>query len=205
MLPVLVGYMGAYAETTPWQVFRQTAMFIVGISLVMTALGVIASLMGLTFGSLVGPAWYYLTGGGAILIALQMLHLIHIPLPKFITRLPDTRAGHWLSPLVLGIAFGAASSPCGTPFLAAILLFISQQHNLPLGAVSLFSYALGQGVLFLLVGLFTGLLHHMAVMRRVGPVLTRLSAMLFMIMGLMLIAVGAGWLPAILSALQLSP
>lgn len=194
MLPVLIGYVGGYTERSRWAILRQIVLFMLGFSLVMTVLGVAAGLLGTSMSGLVGAWWYYLLGGVAILMGLQLLEVIRLPLPQVVTRLPDTRSGRILAPVALGAAFGAASSPCGTPFLFAMLGFISRGENWLLGGASLFSYALGQSVLLLVAGLFTGLLKQMAVLRRVGVVVTRLSAVVFILAGLILIALAAGWL-----------
>ncbi|MEB3288109.1 MAG: cytochrome c biogenesis protein CcdA [Vampirovibrionales bacterium] len=202
MLPVLIGYVGGYTEDSRWDILRQVLLFIVGVSLVMTILGVSASLLGVAFGGLVGSNWYYLVGVIAILMGLHLLHIIQVPLPQFITRLPETKSGHVFAPIMLGMAFGAASSPCGTPFLTAILGFISQEKHILLGAGSLFAYALGQSMLLLVVGLFTGLLKHIAIVRHVGKVINALSGAIFILAGLLLIAQGAGWLDALASILE---
>ncbi len=203
MLPVLVGYVGGFTHDSKKEVFFQVLLFILGLSLVMTILGIAASLLGVTFGALIGSGTYYVIGILSILMALQLLNVIHIPWPRFVHKLPESNTGKILAPLMLGITFGIASSPCGTPFLAAILAFISNEKNIALGGASLFFYALGQGTLLLFVGLFTGLLKHMAILRHVGRVITILSGILFLVVGIMLIAQGAGMLAPILSFLRL--
>jgi cytochrome c-type biogenesis protein len=194
MLPVLIGYVGGYSEDSRLGVFQQVALFITGVALVMTILGLSASLLGVAFGGLVGSNWYYLVGVLAVVMGLHLLNVIQIPLPQFVTKLPDSKPGHIIAPLLLGMAFGAASSPCGTPFLTAILGFISQEKNIALGGVSLFAYALGQCLLLLVVGLFTGLLKHMAIVRHAGRIIHTLSGAVFVLAGLIIIAQGAGWL-----------
>lgn len=194
MLPVLVGYVGGYTEQSRLSVLRQIVLFMLGFALVLTILGILASLLGTVMAALVGQGWYYFLGAVAIVMGLQLLDLIQLPLPQFVTRMPETGTGKILAPLALGAAFGAASSPCGTPFLTAILGFISREQNWVLGGASLFSYAFGQSMLLLIVGLFTGLIKQMAVFRHVGFVITKLSAAVFILAGLLLIAQAAGWL-----------
>jgi cytochrome c-type biogenesis protein len=194
MLPVLVGYVGGYTATSKLAILRQILLFMVGFALVLTGLGILASVLGTAMAALVGSGWYYFLGILAIVMGLQLLELIQLPLPQFVTRLPENRAGSWMAPIVLGAAFGAASSPCGTPFLTAILGFISRESNWALGGASLFSYALGQSMLLLVVGLFTGLIKQMARFRQVGSVITRMSALVFILGGALLIAQAAGWL-----------
>lgn len=194
MLPVLIGYVGGYTESSRLAILRQILLFMVGFALVLTALGILASVLGTAMAALVGAGWYYFLGVLAIVMGLQLLEVIQLPLPQFVTRLPETRSGQWLAPIALGAAFGAASSPCGTPFLTAILGFISREKSWMLGGASLFSYAFGQSMLLLVVGLFTGLIKQMALFRQVGALITRLSAAVFILGGVLLIAQAAGWL-----------
>jgi cytochrome c-type biogenesis protein len=194
MLPILVGYVGGYTETSKLAVLRQIVLFMLGFALVLTTLGIIASVLGMAMAALVGQGWYYFLGAIAILMGLQLLEVIQLPLPQFVTRLPQSTPGKILAPLALGAAFGAASSPCGTPFLTAILGFISREQNWLLGGLSLFCYALGQSMLLLVTGLFTGLMKQMAILRHVGSIITKLSAIVFILAGLLLIAQAAGWL-----------
>lgn len=194
MLPILIGYVGGYTEIHKLAILRQILLFMLGFALVLTTLGIAASILGTAMAALVGPLWYYFLGAVAILMGLVLLEVITLPLPQFVTRLPQSKPGKWLAPIALGAAFGAASSPCGTPFLTAILGFISREKNWALGGLSLFCYALGQSMLLLVAGLFTGVIKQMALFRKVGAVVTRLSAGVFILAGLLLIAQAAGWL-----------
>lgn len=194
MLPILVGYVGGYAERSRKAVLIQILLFMLGFAAVLTGLGMLASALGAIMASLVGAGWYYFLGVIAIIMGLQLLEVIQIPLPPLLKRLPSHNLGRLLTPFILGAAFGAASSPCGTPFLTAILAFITRENSWLLGGLALFFYALGQSMLLLVVGLFTDLLKQMAVLRRVGNIMTKLSAGVFILAGLLMIAQTAGWL-----------
>ncbi len=205
MLPVVVGYVGGYADTsTKKDVLVQVSLFVVGLAIVMTALGIAGSALGMTFGAWAGSGWYYIAGAIAIVMGLQLLDIIHLPLPQFVKQMPEgghdkDGAAKFIAPVVLGMAFGAASSPCGTPFLAGIIGLISAtSKNLWLGGSSLFAYALGQGTLLVIAGLFTGILKHRAKMQHVGGVITKLSATVFIVAGLVLFAEGSGLLADVL-------
>jgi cytochrome c-type biogenesis protein len=193
MLPVMVGYVGGYSELSRLEALRHILLFIIGFALVLTVLGILAGLLGLVMGSLVGVWWYYLLGLLSILMGLHLLEVIHVPIPSLVHKFPASQSGRFLAPLLLGAMFGAASSPCGTPFLTAMLAFISEKHDWVLGGLGLFIYALGQSILLLITGLFTGLLKRMAILRRVGVVIVKLSATVFILCGVRLIALAAGW------------
>lgn len=193
MLPILIGYVGGYSEQSKWAVFRQILLFMVGFALVLTTLGILAGLLGMVMSSLVGVWWYYILGAITIIMGLHLLGLFEFPIPQFINKLPASESGRILAPIILGAAFGAASSPCSTPFLTAILAFISREQSWALGGLSLFAYAFGQSTLLLFTGLFTGLVKRMALFRKVGFVIVKLSALIFILAGIRLIALAAGW------------
>jgi cytochrome c-type biogenesis protein len=196
MLPLMVGYIGGFGGESKLEALKRSVLFILGLALVLSVFGVLASLLGVTFGAWVGEAWYFAMGALALLMGLQLLGVLHLPLPAIFKRLPDvaTQQGRWFAPLLLGMAFGASASPCGTPYLTGLLGFISHTQNVLLGGISLFAYALGQGVLLLAAGLFTGVLRHIARIRRVSGPINLMSGVLFVLSGLMLIGAGAGWL-----------
>lgn len=203
MLPLMVGYIGGYDSQSKWDVLRQVGLFVLGVALIMTILGVAATLLGVTFGGLIGEWWYYALGALVIVLGLSLLGVIHIPLPQFANALPKTKTGRWLTPLMMGLTFGLTASPCGTPFLAAILGFISTQNNVALGAASLFAYAVGQCTILLVVGLFTGLLKYLNSARQFGVVLNKVSGYLFILAGLILFAQPSGLFGQILAWLHL--
>lgn len=206
MMPVLVGYIGGFSEGQKSEVLEDAILFVVGLALVMTLLGVTAALLGITFGSWVNQWGYYLLGILTLVMGLQLLGVIHLRIPQFIHQMPQAGKspfGKMLAPLVLGMAFGGTTASCGTPFLATILGFIGRERNIILGGTSLFCYALGQSILILIIGLCTGLLKHLAVMRHVGAILNKISGGVFLLIGLLLIAQGAGILTPLILKLNL--
>lgn len=193
MLPILMGYMGAYAEGRPLAMLEQSALFVAGNALTLSVLGIIAALAGITFGSWDSPWLYGSIGLFAVVMGLITLGWLNIPLPG-LKKIPELPKHPWLAPFVLGAIFGLSASPCGTPYLALILSLMAYEGDVLRGALALFAYALGQGVLVMIVGLGTGLLRRMAVLRHVGRLFTMLSGWLFIGVGLVFVLLALGWL-----------
>ena len=61
-----------------------------------------------------------------------------------------------LGAFLLGLLFGAVSSPCATPVLVVILAFVATQGQVAYGIVLLFVYAIGHCALIVLAGIATG-------------------------------------------------
>ncbi|MEM0952197.1 MAG: cytochrome c biogenesis CcdA family protein [Cyanobacteria bacterium P01_H01_bin.74] len=195
MLPILIGYIGAYEAKSRWDILGQTILFVMGFATVLTVLGIAATLLGTAFSGLIGDFWYYGIALIAILAGLQLMDVIHIPLPPLVQKMPAVQRKQfaWLQPYLMGLAFGATASPCGTPFLTGILGLMSTQKNWLLSAASLFSYALGQSVLLIFAGFCTGIVKKMATLRQVGWLINRFSGIVFIAVGLLLILQALGW------------
>lgn len=162
MLPVIVGYVGGYSKEKDKRSIIQIFFFIVGLSLVLTGLGVVSALTGKVFGSHSGPTWSLIMASFILIMGLNLLEVIHIPMPVMIKEMPQNRKNALvLYPILVGGAFALASTPCSTPILAGIMAYASMKANLMLGAALLFIFSLGQGVILVIAGLFTSLFKKM--------------------------------------------
>jgi cytochrome c-type biogenesis protein len=194
MLPVLVASMAAIGNQKQSRKFviLQSMMFVLGLASVMSLLGVLTGLLGQTFGFWLGPKLFWIVGGLTVMMALQLLGVWQIPMPVWISKLPENQSASLFAPYFMGVAYGAAGSACGTPFLAAILGLILYQQNWWMGGMSLFFYGLGQGSLLLIVGMASGLMRHLAMARRLGSLIHRLSGFIFLVVGVYFILKGFG-------------
>jgi cytochrome c biogenesis protein CcdA len=152
-IPLVVGFVGGYAEGDRWKAFCYSLAFILGLSLIFTAFGAAAGLLGTMFGTL-GGWWYVAAGAVAVAMGLQMAGLYEIRLP--IRREFKPKRGGLIGAFLLGLFFGVVSSPCATPVLVVILTYVASQGEVLYGVALLFVYALGHCLLMLAAGTFTG-------------------------------------------------
>ncbi len=141
------------------------AAFVLGFTLVFTALGATVSALGKL---LVVHERSFETGSG-IAVGLLGLWLAGIGTPALFQRerrfhpLPS-KLGPW-APLVMGKAFAFGWTPCIGPVLGGVLTLSAARATLFSGVVLLVFYSLGLGVPFIATGLAFGRLT--AVMARV--------------------------------------
>lgn len=154
-IPLVIGFVGGYAGGERKQAFLYSLTFVVGLGLVMSALGAAAALMGTMFG-LTGPTWFFLLAAVLVVMGLHLTGLIDLKLQTSQRFLPK-RTGLW-GALILGMLFGTILSPCASPVLAVILTLAAVQQQVAYGSSLLFAYALGQGTLIIVAGTFTGLI-----------------------------------------------
>jgi cytochrome c biogenesis protein CcdA len=152
-IPLVVGFVGGYADGDSWKAFRYSLAFILGLSLTFTAFGAAAGLLGTMFGT-VGGWWYVAAGIVALVMGGQMMGLYEIRLP--IRHEFKPRQGGVIGSFTLGLFFGVVSSPCATPVLVVILTYVATKGRILYGTAMLFTYAIGHCVLMLVAGTFTG-------------------------------------------------
>jgi len=152
-IPLVVGFVGGYADGDRLKAFRYSLAFIFGLSLTFTAFGAAAGLLGTMFGTL-GGRWYLIAGAIALVMGGQMMGLYEIPLPVRPDYKP--KKGGLVGAFLLGLFFGIVSSPCATPVLVVLLTLVASKAQVLYGIALLFCYAIGHCLLMLFAGTFTG-------------------------------------------------
>jgi len=159
IIPLVIGFVGGYSEGNKKKAIIYSLVFALGLSITFTILGAIASLMGRLFGD-VGKFWYYIAGAVAIIMGLYLTGVLHFKLPQPVTL--KTKHKGVIGAFLLGLLFGAVSSPCATPVLAVILAFVATKAKIIYGTSLLFVYAIGHCALIILAGVFTGFVENYA-------------------------------------------
>ncbi len=161
MIPITLAVLGTNSsEPSPLKGFTLSIFYVLGIALTYTALGIIAALTGAMFGGLLGNIWA-VSVIALIFIAMgfSMLGFFEIKIPDRLSqKLNQQKKGNFLVAFFSGLVAGIVASPCVGPVLLSILTFISQTQNVVLGGSLLFTFALGLGSLFILLGTFSGLI-----------------------------------------------
>ena len=161
MYPLISGIvLGGKSRLSTGRALLLTVLYVQGMALTYTALGLVVAAAGLQFqAALQHP--YVLVGLSVIftLLALSMFGLFTLQLPSSVqTRLSlmsnRQQGGSAGGVFAMGAIAGLICSPCTTAPLSAILLYIAQSGNLWLGGGTLYLYALGMGIPLILVTLF---------------------------------------------------
>jgi len=154
MIPLMMAFIGAYQGTSgAKKAFSFSILFVIGLTITFTLLGIVAALMGRLIGD-VGRFWPYLVAAVCLVMGLHLLGVwsFDLSLPR---SWKPKQGGPW-GAFLLGLLFGVVSTPCATPILAVLLVYIASKGNLAYGALLLFLYALGHCVLILIAGTSMG-------------------------------------------------
>jgi cytochrome c-type biogenesis protein len=162
MIPITIGILGgAGAEArSRARTVKLTLMYVLGLALVYSLLGLLAGLSGSLFGSVSSSPWALLIMGNLLLVfGLTLLDVLSIRIPGNIAARVSGRAGNSAGGVfVLGATSGLVAAPCGAPAFAAVLTFVSTTGSAALGFLYLFVFSLGLTALLVAVGLFSGAL-----------------------------------------------
>jgi thiol:disulfide interchange protein len=159
MIPVTVTYIGGAAGGNRRRAVGLSFTYVLALATMYAALGVVAAMLGKIFGDFTRTPWVYAAVGVVIaVLGVAMLDLISIPVLMTGLQGQGARRGGYAGAALMGVAAGFVAAPCTAPVLGLLLAYVGQTRNVVWGATLLFTFALGLGLLLLLLGIFSGLL-----------------------------------------------
>jgi thiol:disulfide interchange protein DsbD len=157
LIPITVSVFGARKAEGRGKALMLTSSYIVGMGVVFSGLGVLAAKTGQAFGSMLGSP-VVVTGLAVFLLALatSMFGAFELALPQGLQQRLNSVGGAGVTgAFLMGSVSGFLAAPCTGPVLTGLLAFVAKSQSTVLGAALLFIYALGIGVPFFLIGVFT--------------------------------------------------
>jgi thioredoxin:protein disulfide reductase len=159
MIPITVAVIGARGTESTAKAFSLSLVYVLGIATLYSTLGLGAAafegVLGGVFNNpfvMIGIAIFFL------LLAAGMFGFYNFALPSSLnTKLSQIGGQSYLGVFVIGLVGGVVISPCTGPVVgSALLLIASGEFAMWQGFLLMFSFSLGLGVLFLLIGTFSG-------------------------------------------------
>lgn len=160
MIPITISYIGGRSRGKMGGFFL-SIFFVLGIALMYSVLGIVAASTGALFGSAMQSTPVLLVVS-AVFFAMgaSMLGAFDLALPSGMqTRLQSGPRGGVVGALLMGIVTGLVASPCVGPVVVVLLTWVAQIGSIAYGFLLLFVFALGLGMLFLVIGTFAGALN----------------------------------------------
>jgi thiol:disulfide interchange protein DsbD len=166
MIPITAAIVGGQsvadaraARGARWRPVSLTLVYVLGVALVYSALGLFAGLSGTLFGAISTNPWALLAMGNVLLLAaLAMLDVVPIRLPTALAARAATAGtgGRYLGAFVMGAMSGLVAAPCSAPVMAAVLTWVASTRSAGLGFLYLFVFSLGMCTLLVAVGVSSG-------------------------------------------------
>ncbi len=160
LIPITLSVCGASRAESQRASFFLAFSYFLGIVVTYTTLGVISAQAGIVFGSMLGNPW--VTWGASLFLFALMLHTLEIvnfsPLAR-LQRIGNTIGGRGVrGSFLMGAASGLIAAPCIGPVLAGVLVVAASSESAYWGGTLLFSYSIGLGLPFLVLGTFSSLI-----------------------------------------------
>ncbi len=169
MIPITVAVIGASSAESRWRGFVLSLFFVLGLALVYALLGVVAGATGSVFGWVLQNPWvvgFVSLVFAALALGMFEFYELAVP-PAMANRLNRIGGSGHKGAFLVGMVTGVVASPCVGPMVIGILSWIataaadpgtSRAASLGLGFSLMFVFALGMGILFVIIGTFSGVL-----------------------------------------------
>jgi thiol:disulfide interchange protein DsbD len=160
LIPITISYFGGQTEGKKGKLLGHAILYVLGMAITYSILGVIAALTGNLFGAaLQNPYVLIAIAFVLIALALSMFDLYEIRVPNFLSNFAGGAKQGYFGTFFMGLTVGIVAAPCIGPFVLALLTFVGEKGNVILGFSMFFVLALGLGLPFLLLAVFSGSLH----------------------------------------------
>jgi len=154
LIPITVGIFGARQAEHRSRSVALSATYVAGIAAMYSVLGLVAALSGRAFGSVLSsPVVVALLALFLVALAASMFGAFEIALPSGLQqKLSGLKGTGFAGAFGMGLVAGVIAAPCTGPVLAGVLAYVATQRSALLGFWMLFTYAIGMGLLFFVLG-----------------------------------------------------
>lgn len=185
MLPVVIGYIGGYANQPLSKTVAQLFSFIIGTAIVFSTIGIICALTGKVFVSIAGNYFMLIIAAILMIMGLNLIGILDMQIPSLINKIPQSKGNSiFLYPMLLGATFAIAGTPCSTPILAGIMSVASVSSNIIIAISMLFLFSIGQGIILVIAGIFTSLIKQFGKVIEFSELLLKISGFILILASL---------------------
>ena len=157
LIPITVSYFGGRGSEKAGFLAFHSLLYLLGIAITNSALGVIAALTGGLLGSVLQHPAVLITVGVILLgLALSFFGLWELKLPGFLTQTASRSYGGYGGSFFMGFTLGVVAAPCIGPFVLGLLTYVASTGNPYLGFILFFTLSLGLGIPLATLAFFSG-------------------------------------------------
>ena len=157
LIPITISYFGAQVSNNKAQKIIMALVYILGMSITYSALGLVAALTGGLFGSaLQNPIVVSVIIAILLALALSMFGLFEIRIPTAIANFSGKSRQGYFGTALMGLTVGFIAAPCIGPFVLGLLVYVGQLGNAFMGFLLFFILSLGLGFPYIFLAIFSG-------------------------------------------------
>jgi thiol:disulfide interchange protein DsbD len=157
LISVTIAYFGGQSVNASGKVALLASIYVLGIAITFSALGVAAALSGGLFGSaLQQPSVLLAVALVLVLLAASNFGLYQLRMPSALVQRAGKASTGVAGALVMGLTMGVVAAPCVGPIVVALLLFVAARQDAALGFALFFALALGMGAPYVALAIAAG-------------------------------------------------
>ncbi len=162
LIPITISYFGGQAGGKKGSLLTHAIIYILGMAITYSLLGVIAALTGSILGGwLQHPVVLLFIAAVMVALALSMFGLYEITVPPALANFAGQSKQGYFGTFFMGLTVGIIAAPCIGPFVLALFTYVGTQGDPVLGFFMFFVLALGLGIPFVLLAVFSGSLQRL--------------------------------------------
>ncbi len=157
LIPITIGYFGGQAEGKTSRLVMLGLLYMLGMALTYSVVGVVTSLSGAVFGTLLQNPIVII---GIVLLfvalALSQFGVYEFKLPdSWVAKAGGAKGGGY-GAFFMGLTMGIVAAPCIGPFVLGLVTYVAAKGDPLYGFLMFFVLALGLGFPYLLLAIFSG-------------------------------------------------
>ena len=156
LIGVTVAYFGNESGA-PRKVVALAVLYVLGIALMFSGVGVAVALSGGLFGAaLENPFVLAAIAAMMLLLAASSFGIFSLQPPQWMMRPAGSARPGYLGALLMGLGMGVVAAPCIGPIVLGLLLMVQRSGNALFGFALFFTLAIGLGLPYIALALAAG-------------------------------------------------
>ncbi len=157
LIPITVGFFGGQSEGKTSKLFMMGLLFVVGLALTYSVIGVVTALSGAVFGSLLQNTYVIIfVVLVLVVLSLSMFGVYEFKLPdSWVAKAGGAKSGYY-GAFFMGLTMGIVAAPCIGPFVLGLVTYVAAKGDPYYGFLIFFVLALGLGLPYLFLAIFSG-------------------------------------------------
>lgn len=157
LIPITVGYFGGQSEGKTSKLFLMGLLFMLGLAVTYSVVGVVTSLTGAVFGALLqNPIVILVIVAIFLVLSLSMFGVYEFKIPDAWVAKAGGAKGGMFGAFFMGLTMGIVAAPCIGPFVLGLVTYVATKGDPLFGFFMFFVLALGLGFPYLFLAIFSG-------------------------------------------------
>jgi thiol:disulfide interchange protein DsbD len=157
LIPITVSYFGGHSGKGKGKLIGHGLLYIGGLSITNSVLGVVAALTGGLMGAaLQNPVVLGAVAAILLFFATSLFGFWQLRLPSRLTQAATTTYFGYFGTIFMGLTLGVVAAPCIGPFVLGLLTWVASMGSPYLGFLIFFTLSLGLGLPLFFLAVFSG-------------------------------------------------